>query len=55
MRLLQPDPKIHQLDKDWKYVPSNKTDIRKTFRRVRDRLAEEAKFKPAKVRELKRK
>lgn len=32
-------------DPDWKYTPAAQTDIRKTFQRVRRRLAEEAKKK----------
>lgn len=30
------------LDRKFKYVPASRTDIRKTFRRERRRLAEEA-------------
>ena len=37
------------LDKDFKYVPSNSTDLKETFRRVRDRQEKEAKEKAAKV------
>lgn len=33
---------ISILDKNFKYVPSSQTDIRKTFARVKKRLAEEA-------------
>lgn len=54
MRLLPPDPKHYTLGKDWKYVASNKTDIRKTFKRIREQLAAEAALKPNKVKEFKR-
>lgn len=54
MKLLQPDPIHHTLSPDWKYVQSGKTDIRRTFKRWRDRIAAEEKVKPNKIRELKR-
>lgn len=55
MKLLRPDPKHITLSSDWKYVTSSKTDIRKTFKRERDRLVNiemQQKSKPNKVREL---
>lgn len=51
MKLLAPNPIHLKLSSDWKYVRSDKTDIRKTFKRERDRLILEQK-KPSKVREL---
>jgi hypothetical protein len=51
MKLLQPDPIHIKLHEGWKYVNSGKTDISKTFKRERERLAL-LKQKPAKVREL---
>ena len=41
------------LDKDFKYVPSNSTDLKSTFERVRKRQELEAKEKAAKVSEIK--
>ena len=32
----------HWLNPNWKYVPSNRTDVRKTIERERRRLKEEA-------------
>lgn len=55
MKLLRPDPIHHQLASDWKYVTSGKTDIRKTFKRIRDKLMIMQKAKPNKVRELRTK
>ena len=55
MKLLQPDPKHYQLAPDWKYTPASKTDIKKTIRKERERLAKQAleqKTKPNKIREL---
>lgn len=54
MKLLQPNPIHHTLSPDWKYINSGKTDIKKTFKRWRDKLAAEEKAKPSKIRELKR-
>jgi hypothetical protein len=39
------------LDKRFKYVPAAKTDIRKTFRRERERLAAEAAAREQEQRE----
>ena len=54
MKLLPPNPIHYQLSPDWKYVNSGATDIRKTFRRIRERMAQQ-KLKPSKVREFKAK
>lgn len=53
MRLLPQNPLHCQLSPDWKYTRSEKTDIRKTFKKQRDLIALQ-KAKPNKVRELKR-
>jgi hypothetical protein len=37
------------LDKDFRYVPSGSTDLKETFRRVRERQEKEAEAKAAKV------
>lgn len=55
MKLLKPDPKYYALPANWRYVDANSTDIKKTFRRVRERMLLEAKAAAPKVRELKRK
>lgn len=55
MKMLQPDPKYYKLPANWKYTDANSTDIKKTFRRVRERMLLEAKTAAPKVRELKRK
>jgi hypothetical protein len=55
MKLLLQNPVHHQLAPDWKYVRSDKTDIRKTFKRVRERMIAEQKTKPNKVREIRAK
>lgn len=55
MKLLQPDPIHYKLASDWKYIPASKTDIKKTIKKERDRLAKlvlEQKAKPNKIREL---
>lgn len=55
MKLLQPDPIHIKLSEGWKYVHSSKTDVSKTIKRERERLAkliQEQKTKPNKVREL---
>lgn len=55
MKLLQPDPIHYKLSEDWKYVHSSKTNVAKTIKKERDRLAkliQEQKTKPNKVREL---
>lgn len=58
MKLLRPNPIHYELEANWKYTPSSSTDIRKTFKRIREklnaeRIAMEQKFKPNKVREFK--
>lgn len=55
MKLLKPNPQYYELHPDWKYVPSGSTDIRKTFRKIRERMAAELRKSQPKVRELKRK
>lgn len=55
MKLIKPNPVHHTLSPDWKYIGANKTDVAKTFKRYRDRLAAEAKLKPSKIRELRTK
>jgi len=52
MRILNPDPIHIKLPEGWKYIHSSRTDISKTFKRERERLAALQKQKPAKVREL---
>lgn len=52
MKLLPQNPLHCQLAPDWKYVRSDKTDIRKTFKKQRELIA--LAVKPNKVRELKR-
>lgn len=54
MRVLAPNPVHIQLQSDWKYTKSDKTDIRKTFKRERERLLAEQN-KPSKIREFKTK
>lgn len=54
MKILPVDPVHMKLAADWKYVPSNKTDISKTFRRERARLAILEKLTPSKIREFKK-
>lgn len=54
MKLLPQNPLHHQLSADWKYTKSDKTDIKKTFKRERERLLLERQ-KPSKVRELRAK
>ena len=54
MKLLQPNPIHYALRQDWKYVPSVNTDIRKTFRRIREKMAQQ-KLQQSKVREFKTK
>lgn len=55
MKLLPQKLELHQLSPDWKYISASKTDVAKTFRRIRDKLALEQKPKQqSKVRELKR-
>lgn len=39
-------------DKDFKYVPAAKTDIRKTFARIRRELAEQQRAQDAKVKPI---
>lgn len=39
MKLLLQNPIHYVLAPGWKYVPANKTDIRETFRKERERLA----------------
>ena len=46
---------IRILDKEFRYVPSSRTDIRKTFKRIREQLKAEAAKPKASVREIKRK
>lgn len=41
------------LDPTFKYVPSGSTDLKETFRRVRERQEKEAKEKAEKVQEIK--
>lgn len=53
MKLLPPNPVLYQLRPNWKYVPSQSTDISKTFKRVREFLAQQ-KTKPSKVKEFKK-
>jgi hypothetical protein len=53
MKLLPQNPLHCQLSPDWKYVRSDKTDVRKTFKKQRDLIALQ-NAKPSKVRELKR-
>lgn len=55
MKLLPQNPVHHQLAPNWKYVPSEISDIRKTFKRVRERMIAESKAKPSKVREIRTK
>lgn len=55
MKLLPQNPVHHQLASDWKYTRSDKTDIRKTFKRQRERVITEQKMKPSKVREIRAK
>lgn len=58
MKLLKPNPIHYQLASDWKYIPASKTDIKKTIKKERDRLAkliQEQKAKPNKIRELRTK
>lgn len=43
------------MDKEFRYVPSGTTDIRKTFARIRREMAEAAKKQPANVRPMKKK
>lgn len=43
MKLLAPNPIHIQLHSDWKYTRSDKTDIRRTFKKARDRLIAEQK------------
>ena len=43
------------LEKGFKYVPANKTDISKTFARIRREMAEEEKRKQVNVTPIKRK
>lgn len=52
MKLLIPDPIHIKLPEGWRYIHSSKTDISKTIKRERERLAALQKLKPAKVREL---
>lgn len=52
MKLLQPNPVHHSLATDWKYVQSGNTDIRKTFKRIREKIALQ-KTAPTKIRQLK--
>lgn len=52
MKLLQPNPIHHALATDWKYVQSGSTDIRKTFKRIKEKIALQ-KTAPTKVRQLK--
>lgn len=55
MKLLKPNPIHIRLDDDWKYVHSSRTNILKTFKKERERLAkmiQEQKIKPSKIREL---
>ena len=42
------------LDKSFRYVPSDKTDIRKTFARVRAELKRAAEERAVKVQPIKR-
>ena len=37
------------LDRSWRYVPASKTDIRKTFRRIRAEQKEREQAAPQKV------
>lgn len=46
--------KSRLLDPAFKYVPAGKTDIRKTFARIRREQAEAAKRTPANVKPLKK-
>ncbi len=53
MNILPMNPRYHTLSDGWKYVPASETDICKTFKRERERLALEAKkSKPNKIAEL---
>lgn len=54
MKLLQQNPIHHQLANDWKYVSSGNTDIKKTFKRIKEKLAEK-KAAPTKIRQFKAK
>lgn len=40
------------LDKDFRYVQANSTDLKETFKRVRERQEKEAKEKAEKVKPL---
>lgn len=46
MKLLPMNPIHYVLSADWKYVPAGQTDIRKTFKRIREKLAEPRTIKP---------
>jgi hypothetical protein len=52
MKLLPPNPIHYQLHHNWKYVPSVSTDIKKTFRKIRENMKHQ-KLKSSKVREFK--
>jgi hypothetical protein len=58
VKLLKPNPIHHQLSPDWKYIQSGSTNIAKTFKRIREKIASEKleleqKRTPNKVREFK--
>lgn len=52
MKLLPQQPLHCQLEPDWKYTRSDKTDIKKTFKKHRELIA--AQKQNTKVHELKR-
>jgi len=55
MKLLPPNPIHYQLSPDWKYVNSGATDLRKTFRKIRERIAADKKKTEPKSRQLRTK